>query len=303
MESFELYVFSFGFLGFDLCSLLSRILVSSELIIGIGLISGIWRRAVNWTCAAMLGVFSIFLLWRWALGDNQSCHCFGDVLEMNPWQSLLKNLVIGALLAFGWDAPKRDMVTVLKEKFPALRDALCRAVVAATVSLASFSVVFATNPASLYFRIFSRSNSFSEQLWKPVSDEFSLSDGRQAVMFLSPLCEHCQHCASKVSTILLRHDLDLSRLHVVFMTVTDNEADMDVLIPAFYEKAGIKPFDVDTHILGYERFIPMTDGIMPLVCLFEDASLLKEYSYSTLDEKAFVEFLLPGEESHDNGEQ
>lgn len=303
MESFELYVFSFGFMGFDLCSFLSRVLIASELLLGLGLMSGIWRRVVNWSCASVLLAFSAFLLWRWLSGDDGSCHCFGDVLDMNPWQSLLKNLALAVLLAIGWNRPERDVVDFLASRLPIHKTELCRILATLLVCAASFSVVFATNPPSFYFRHRSHSNDLSEQLWRPVSDRLGLSEGRQAVLLFSPLCEHCQHCAAKISTILDRHDLDRSRLHVIFMTVTDNVGDMDKLIPAFYEKAGIAPFDIDTRILGYEEFIPMTDGIMPLVCFFDNASLLQEYGYSTLDEKAFVEFLLSGDEFYEKAQK
>ena len=44
MESFELYIFSFGFAGFDLCSFAARFVVIAELIIGLGLASGQYFR-------------------------------------------------------------------------------------------------------------------------------------------------------------------------------------------------------------------------------------------------------------------
>ena len=35
MESFELYIFSFGFAGFDICAIAARVLIIAEFIIGI----------------------------------------------------------------------------------------------------------------------------------------------------------------------------------------------------------------------------------------------------------------------------
>jgi len=315
MEGFELYLFSFRLFNFDLCSLLARILVACELLLGLGLISGIDRRLVNWLCAAMLGGFSVFLLWRLALGDQESCHCFGDILDMNPWQSLLKNAALGALLAVAWKAPARDaadllsnLVTSLRRRAlrssadsvtPSaavsdvhhLRPAVVRLVATIVVAVATFAVVFATNPPSFYFRMVKHDTNLSAQEWRPFSDEFGLSEGKQVVLFLSPLCEHCQHCAAKMQTIIERHDLDSSRIHMVFMTVTDKIEDMDTLIPYFFDQAGMDDPGYDRHIITYDLFIPMTDGMMPLVCLFDSASLVREYTYSTLDESALVSFL------------
>ena len=291
MESFELYIFSFQLFDFDLCSLAARVLVACELLLGLGLVSGIWRRAVNWCSAAMLGGFSAFLLWRILLGDKGSCHCFGDLLDMSPWQSLLKNAVLAVLLALGWKSPLRDAADLVSSRFPRIKASVCRIAATAVVAIASFTVVFATNPPSIYFRMVRGGNDLSVERWRPFSDEYGLSEGREVVLFMSPLCEHCQHCAAKVSTILERHDLDTSRMHIVFTTVTDQPEDMEKLIPYFYRQAGIKPLGLDTHVITYDLFIPMTDGSMPLVCLFEDGSLVKEYSYSTLSESALVDFL------------
>lgn len=91
VDDFELYVFSFGFASFDLCSLAARAVIAGELILGLGLVSGWWHNFVNSVTAALLVGFSGFLIWRMAAGDGESCHCFGNLVEMNPAQSLVKN--------------------------------------------------------------------------------------------------------------------------------------------------------------------------------------------------------------------
>lgn len=292
MESFELYVFSFQLFSFDLCSFAARLLVACELVLGLGLISGIWRRTMNRLCAAMLGGFSLFLAWRMLLGDNSSCHCFGDVLDMNPWQSLVKNAVLAILLSLGWNAPERDLAQLMCSWFPKFRIRACRIITAFMLAAASFTAVFALCPPSFYHRWTSHSQYLSVEQWGAYSDEYGYSEGKHIVLFFSPLCEHCQHCAAKVNTILERHpDLDLSRIHVVFMDLYDDPGTMDRAIPYFYEQAGIEELPLDSHRISYEDMIPMTDGVIPLVCLFDDGKLVREYSYNTLDESAFADFV------------
>ncbi|MBQ0044598.1 MAG: DoxX family protein [Bacteroidales bacterium] len=291
MESFELYVFSFQLFSFDLCSFAARLLVACELVLGLGLISGIWRRTINWLCAATLGGFSLFLMWRIILGDDSSCHCFGDVLDMNPWQSLLKNAVLALLLFLGWKAPEHDIADFFCSRFPKFRTSVCRILIACLLSAASFTAVFAICPPSFYHRWTSRTQNLSQELWQPFSDDFGYSEGNHIVLFFSPLCEHCQHCAAKVNSILARHDLDHSRIHVVFMDLYDDPSIMDRAIPYFYEQAGIDELPFDSHKISYEDMIPMTDGVIPLVCLFADGRLVEEYSYSTLDESVFSDFV------------
>ena len=105
VNDFELYIFSFGFASFDLCTLVARLVIIGELILGLGLVSGWWHNFVNSVTALLLVGFSGFLIWRMAVGDEGSCHCFGNLVEMNPTQSLVKNVVALAALAFAWSAP------------------------------------------------------------------------------------------------------------------------------------------------------------------------------------------------------
>src|SRR5690606_2698962 len=53
-----------------------------------------------WTAATLLTLFfSVFLAWQ--LGDGGgNCHCLGEIIEMSPLQSLLKNAVLLMVLLF-----------------------------------------------------------------------------------------------------------------------------------------------------------------------------------------------------------
>lgn len=293
MESFDLYLFSFGFFSFDFCSLLGRVLTVCELLLGLGLVSGLWRRTVNCCTAAMLLCFSAFLIWRVALGDRESCHCFGPLLELNPGQSLLKNLLMALLLALAWRAPGFRFLEKRRRLMLALTFIL---------GLGTFSAVFAIRPPSIWYRLGTRSEAhLSTKLWAPKAKELGLDRGRQAVAFLSPLCEHCQHCIAKLSTIAARHGLDTSRIHLIFMVVAQKEDENPLLLPYFYELAGIADPGYDSIHIPASEFLPVTDGIMPLVCLFEDGKLLAEYGYNDLDETALAAFLALGDETDEQG--
>ena len=46
----------------------------------------------------------------------------------------------------------------------------------------------------------------------------------------------------------------------------------------------------DSYLHPYV-FLSLTNGSMPLVVLFEDGSLVKEYDYISIDEKEIAEFI------------
>lgn len=272
MESFELYIFSFGFATFDICSLVARAVVIMEFLLGSFLVFNLLHRFMKWITAAFLAVFSIFLLWRLMAGDMESCHCMGDIVDMNPTQSLIKNAFLAIMLAFSW---KTGRCVFSRQNLIAF---LIAAVTAVTV--------FLICPPDFYYRNTSESNDLSQEAFRPVADSLDLSKGRRIICFYSATCEHCRHCASKMAGIIRRHDIPLDSVSVLFM---QTHVAQDSVVTAFYAEHGdglVLPY----HDLHPFDFIPLTNGSMPLVTLFKDGTLIQEYDYLSLDEKELASF-------------
>ena len=272
MESFELYIFSFGFATFDICSLVARAVVIMEFLLGAFMVFNLLHRFTKWITAAFLAIFSIFLLWRLMAGDTESCHCMGDIVDMNPTQSLIKNAFLAVMLAVSW---KTARCVFLRQNLIAF---LIAAVTAVTV--------FLVCPPDFYYRNTSESNDLSQEAFRPVADSLDLSKGRRIICFYSATCEHCRHCASKMAGIIRRHDIPLDSVSVLFM---QTHVAQDSVVTAFYAEHGdglVLPY----HDLHPFDFIPLTNGSMPLVTLFKDGTLIKEYDYLSLDEKELASF-------------
>ncbi len=276
VDDFELYIFSFGFASFDLCSLAARSVIAGELILGLGLISGWWHNFVNSVTAVLLAGFSVFLLWRMAAGDESSCHCFGNLVEMNPAESLIKNALALAVLAFVWAFPG--------EQVPFRH----KAAVAAGLSFAALVAVPAINPPDLWFRLTrGESDELSVSEFKPYADSTGVSSGRKIVCFYSTNCEHCRHCAAKMAGIIRRNGIPGESVFCFFM---QEYVDMTGPVSKFFDEHG-EGLHLPYHWIYPLQFIPLTNGSMPLVCLFEDGYLKKEYGSLTIDEAAIAEFI------------
>ncbi len=274
MEGFELYIFSFGFAGFDLSSFVARLVVIVEMLLGIGLIFNLYHRQIKWLTALSLGGFSIFLIWRALLGDNESCHCMGDIVDMNPIQSLLKNAVLAGLLALSWKSSGKA--------FP--RQGLISLLLSAITSV----TVFAVNPPDLFYRIGpdSESHDLVPEKFRMVADTLGWAEGKRIICFYSGSCEHCANCASKMAGIIRRHSIPTDSVHVLFMQTHVNQ---DSVATSFYHQHGedlVLPY---SYLHPY-LFIPLTNGSMPLVALFNDGELIKEYDYLSIDEKVIASF-------------
>ncbi len=273
MESFELYIFSFAFFGFDLSAILARVVVIVESLLGIGLMFNLFYKQVKWATAVSLCGFSAFLIWRAIIGDTESCHCMGDLVEMNPVQSLLKNLLLAAILAYSWNSTGRVFAR------QGLVSILC--------ALAVLVTVFVVQPPAVYFRWNGHeSNDLVVEKFSPVADTLGLSAGRRIVCFYSCSCVHCAKCATRMAGIIRGHSIPTDSVHVVFMQTHVNQ---DSVVTSFYHEHGDDMILPYSYISPFE-FIPLTNGYMPLVTLFKDGELIREYDYLSLDEKELAAF-------------
>lgn len=100
IDSFEVYVYSFGLFPLSLCFLVARLVIVFELILGAALISHRHHRFTVVATLLFLICFVAFLTYAQLIGRTDSCHCFGDLLPFNPLQSILKNAVLILLLLF-----------------------------------------------------------------------------------------------------------------------------------------------------------------------------------------------------------
>lgn len=272
IEDFELYVFSLGLSGFDFSSIVSRFLVGLELLVGVLLVTRIWLRAANLTCALMLGGFSAFLLWRIIIGDTESCHCMGELIDLDPVSSLLKNAVSAVALAFVWNTPSRNLNVKTIWSIPAY--------------IVIMAVIFIILPPDAYLRIGRTPGDVVQERLDEVVYESGLEEGRKVICFFSSKCEFCRNTMVKLTGIINRHGLSEEDIYFFFMKTTKEDTD---IMPFFDEFADGKRFSYT--VLHHKVFLPVTNGSMPVILTIEDGRLLKEYDYITLDEFEISEFL------------
>jgi len=100
IDSFEMYVFSFGLFPLGISFYVARFVLAFELILGASLISHRNHRFAVLMSLLFLLCFVVFLTYAHLVGRTDSCHCFGEMLPFDPVQSILKNAVLVILLLF-----------------------------------------------------------------------------------------------------------------------------------------------------------------------------------------------------------
>ena len=258
IDPFELYVFSYGFFPFTVVDVLVRLCIAAELILGIFIILGWYRRLVKVLTLLMLVFFSLFLCYAALKGRMESCQCFGQLVDFNPIQSLLKNgvLILLVLVAYRLQG----------EEKPVRRKGLRLGLSAGIVVLATVAIFAISLPDSWLFGP-SNNRYHKDTLAESIAPDGVLGDrhldqGRQLVAFVTPGCEFCKMARQKIGTIAERHDLDTTHIHY------------------------IEPSE-----LGDSVFLRLTYGQRPLVMLLGDGEVEATFHSRNISERQIADFL------------
>ncbi len=275
MDKFEIYIYSYHFFSLNASFIVARLTIILELVLGIGLISHCLHKLMWWGSMAMLGAYTLLLIYAMANGRTDSCHCFGDVLQFDPKQSLIKNGVLMLLFLLiykmeGWKTPFRWLI-------------LCLAVMVSSIA------VFVISPPDNYTSAYAPEQSlqmelFNEMLDDAPLDSLDLREGKQVVCFFSTGCKYCQLAARKLSLIQQFYDFPADRITYLFM---GNEEG----IAQFYEESGSAQYR-DVLFPDVVRLLKAINGNFPTLVFLEDGEVVHEYGFRNMNEVEIQAFMV-----------
>ncbi len=275
IDQFEIYIFSYNILPLNLSFLTARLVICAEILVGMGLLSNIWKRLVD-TCALLMLVgFSIFLGYALLIGRTDSCNCMGPLVQIDPARSILKNafLILALLFAMkakSWDWKPRWYIWI-------------PAVVAPVVTIFCLSApdnwLFGPSQELYNKEELDKANAPDGEL-----HTLQLSEGRHVVAFLTPGCPFCKMTDEKLTHICRRNDLD-SADFVYFTPLQDSTSATLSLDTATFIRPAYR-IDLNTYSL-------ITYGQRPIVFLMDDGEVVATCHYRNIDERQIVDFLRP----------
>lgn len=269
IDSFEVFIYSLGVLNLNLSFLFARVVLVLEFFTGILLIGGLYLRTVIPATIGLLSLFTGFIIWLMLFASNRHCFCFGDLLEISNVISIIKNIVLIALLFVIRKSPD----TVIRY----------RKIISLAALLISFSVTFIISPPdSFYFNRYSKSVTYNDvmlQNFLNVKPDFK--KGKRVLTFYGTGCRFCKLAVQKISTIALKSG-KAEMISCVFWG--DNQSIID-----FYNETNSIQFKYT--ILPPDVFLRITNGEMPLILLLEDGLLKGKFNYRSIDERQLIEFL------------
>lgn len=275
IDSFETYLFSTGFLELTTAGILSRIVIAAEYTAGILLVVNILPLAVS---ALTLAMLSAFLAWTVLFRDLGDCHCFGDLIEFNYLQSLLKSIVMIAALT-------ASSLPLLSRKEPAPFILRRKKLWLASSILIPLASVFTLNPPDTwkYKSQPEDIRGFSSAIFKSAVENGELPpyilENERIICFFSVHCEYCRLSASRLATLRSRGEFSNAPVTALFGTVGDGTG-AEEAAEKFLHESGLTP---DSCIfLDAFTFLKTVDGELPLIAVLKDGRAEAVYRYRDL---------------------
>lgn len=263
VDQFEIYIFGFRLFGLGLSYLIARAIIVMELALGILLILNLNSQAIYITSFLVLAFFTLFLIGLTIAGNRDSCHCFGEMMEMNPVHSLLKNIALIVILRLS--AGLKSFRIPYKPLWYTL------------IIIGSIAVVFIISPPDNWrYEQYSQSTTISE---KALHDALAkgllpadLLEGEKVVCFMSVTCQYCLMAAQKIAILRSKEDFSNGELTVVF-----GQGNIERDPTEFLEESGL---DYERYLfLDASPFLRITGGTMPLTIVLNEGKIMAKYGY------------------------
>lgn len=275
VEPFEYTFLDFGF-NWYIAPFVSRWIIGLEFLIGLAfLLSYNYRKWNYYLSISILIVFCLYLVFNILIKDNKgNCGCFGTLIEMTPFQALIKNalLLISILILYkyhlGWNQFKYNKFILY------------------IFFIAVVSVPFILNPIKLnYSEVYL--NRGKQNLIIPLDTLYnnaslkipprSLSKGKQIIAFLSLKCKHCKIAAKRLQLFYHRHPE--VPIYLVF-----NGKEQD--IPKFINEVNLD--NIPYTLLNGKGFVFLAGVNLPVIYLMNDSKFDFFIDYLNFDEKEVV---------------
>ncbi len=275
IDEFELYIYSFGILNFLVTSFFSRLLIAGEIILGFLLIFKIYYKFTRCATMTIQMLFTLFLTYTAIFRNDANCHCFGNLIELSPIESIVKNLVIIGLLF--WDY---GQLTIGDRHRPKLT---------LFILTCTLLIVFVISPPdTIYKMIYSTEKEISTiDLYNAQltmyneqgadTTKFTFEDviSPQLIVIVSSSCKYCHLGVKKLSMMMKRMGMNPDNVHLFIWGSDDSILNF------------IKETDTENYSywkIDPKQAIDITYGRFPIFIWMENDAIVKVGDFRNINE-------------------
>lgn len=272
MDAFEVYIFSYRFFSLNISFLVARAAIIAEFVLGIGLISNCLHKLMWWGSVLMLLGYTLLLGYALYLGRTDNCHCFGDFMQLDPQNSIIKNIVLIVLFLLIYKIPSSHL------RYEWLY--LIGLVVVSSVALFIVSPPDSLLPNSEDKNI--QKEYFDQALHEAPLDSLQLYEGKKVICFFSSGCDYCRLSAQKLSVMQKETGFESGDICFVFMGTTDG-------VKSFFAETGLEayPFVIFQNVI---QLLKITNGAFPVLVFCNDGEILYEYGFRDMNERKILDY-------------
>lgn len=273
IEIFELNLVYDGLIGWTLAPIAARVLIASEITLGIFLIINFRIKKNTLPTAFVLTIFfSFYLIYKLiSEGNSGNCHCFGSLLPMTPLESLIKNVLILIGIVYLYSSNTVE-ITLRYKKILYLVWPIISIVIFILFPIRPFTprVVSENKVRQAHFL---QLKNFSNGV------QVDLAEGKKLVAFISLSCIHCKELAFKLGIIHKRYKLP------------------DTYFIYYGDEDELTTFSSETKtsfphiILPYHDFLNLSGPVLPKLYYLENGMIQKEWDNETFHPEILVEIL------------
>ena len=274
IDEFEAYIYSFDIFNFLLSTVVARLVIMAELLLGICLMAKLlYKYAWRLTMLMLVG-FTLFLIYVAIFRNDSNCHCFGDIIELDPIHSIFKNVITIILMFF-----------IRKEEDYQFKWKKWAIIVAFAIS---FIVPFCVFPMDAVYNKFVSPvdevnvKVFDKTLSDSIMTDFDIHDGNYVVAVYASGCKYCKMSAKRISLMMDNHTIDSTRFQMLIWGDSTH-------IQQFLEET--KCTSYPWHLISPYDAINIVYGKFPTFILTHDGQVVKGLDYRGMDEATLMEHL------------
>ena len=275
-EQFTWNIMDAGVSSMTFASILGRLFISFEILLGVFLAALLYLR--SFTYPAALGLLVLFTFYLIVLisrqGDSGNCGCFGEAYKMNPSAAIIKNLVmIAAIVVLNY-------FYRIKPYSNAIWIALITSFITLAIPFIALPIGERARPEITHepINLNYLYHSSNPENKPPIID---LREGKHIVAFMSLTCPHCKKAAFLLQVIHRQH-----QGIPIFMVINghpDNETE-------FFKESHAQSVP---HMIfrGADEFVTMAGESVPAIYWINNGIIERKSNYFQLNPEYMKQWL------------
>ncbi|MDD4395391.1 MAG: DoxX family membrane protein [Bacteroidales bacterium] len=321
LDNFEIYIYSYQLFSLSLTALAARGIIAFEMLLGIFLLFKFYYRETWWVSMCTMAAFTLFLIYAAIFRNDTNCHCFGDIVPINPVNSIIKNLIVIGLLIFIYNRKQpRIFAGLQRNENSKLRFQIGLTVndyskkfkkwIISICGVAAFIVSFILFPPNYFYNmIFSENEYVITQVYEQAKKDSSLyikltdvqydkikdtvtfemdtcrlpiDTGRYLIAIMGSGCKYCKQSANLIRNLFEVNQLNPDQFKILLWGPAPSLA-------RFIRLTETMPYEIRqiTPCLA----IDMAKGNFPTFMLIENGEITDAFNYRGISESQIVNYL------------